>query len=75
MILYDNHAKSYLEQFCKKAEAPNVFDLHYMYEQIFIFHRKDAEIIQLYSKIEDEKTLGAQLQKKLKELQVTMNAI
>ena len=32
--------------------------------------RKDFEINQLLSKVEDEQTLGAQLQKKIKELQV-----
>ena len=34
-------------------------------------HRKDFETAQLLSKIEDEQSLGAQLQKKIKELQVT----
>lgn len=33
--------------------------------------RKDFEISQQLSKIEDEQAMGAQLQKKLKELQVT----
>ncbi len=33
-------------------------------------YRKDFETSQLLSKIEDEQTLGAQLQKKIKELQV-----
>ncbi len=33
-------------------------------------HRKDFEISQLSSKIEDEQAMAAQLQKKLKELQV-----
>ena len=33
--------------------------------------RKDFEISQFLSKIEDEQLLGAQLQKKIKELQVT----
>lgn len=33
--------------------------------------RKDFEISQFLSKIEDEQSLGAQLQKKIKELQVT----
>ena len=32
--------------------------------------RKDFETSQLLSKIEDEQSLGAQLQKKIKELQV-----
>ena len=32
--------------------------------------RKDFEISQLLSKIEDEQSLGVQLQKKIKELQV-----
>lgn len=35
-----------------------------------ITHRKDFETAQLLSKIEDEQSLGAQLQKKIKELQV-----
>ena len=34
-------------------------------------HRKDFEISQLLSKVEDEQSMGAQLQKKIKELQVT----
>lgn len=39
----------------------------------FLFSfRKDFEISQLLSKIEDEQSLGAQLQKKIKELQVTL---
>ena len=38
---------------------------------IYNSHRKDFEISQLLSKIEDEQSLGAQLQKKIKELQVT----
>ncbi len=45
-----------------------------MYFKLFIVspftHRKDFETSQLLSKIEDEQTLGAQLQKKIKELQV-----
>ena len=35
-----------------------------------VFHRKDFEVSQLLSKIEDEQSMGAQLQKKIKELQV-----
>ena len=35
-----------------------------------LFYRKDFEVAQLLSKIEDEQSLGAQLQKKIKELQV-----
>lgn len=38
---------------------------------IFYSDRKDFEISQLLSKIEDEQSMGAQLQKKIKELQVT----
>ncbi len=34
------------------------------------WNRKDFEISQLSSKIEDEQVMAAQLQKKLKELQV-----
>ncbi len=37
-----------------------------------LFARKDFEISQLNSKIEDEQAMGAQLQKKLKELQVKL---
>lgn len=37
--------------------------LHFLY-------RKDFEYSQMQSKIEDEQTLGIQLQKKIKELQV-----
>ena len=36
----------------------------------FVHNRKDFETSQLLSKIEDEQSLGAQLQKKIKELQV-----
>jgi len=35
-----------------------------------LLNRKDFETSQLLSKIEDEQSLGAQLQKKIKELQV-----
>lgn len=35
-----------------------------------VFFRKDFEISQLNSKIEDEQVIIAQLQKKIKELQV-----
>jgi hypothetical protein len=34
--------------------------------------RKEFETSQLLSKIEDEQSLGAQLQKKIKELQVSL---
>ena len=37
---------------------------------VFFYHRKDFDMSQLTSKIEDEQAMGAQLQKKLKELQV-----
>ena len=36
------------------------------------YYRKDFEISQLLSKIEDEQSLGSQLQKKIKELQVML---
>ena len=36
------------------------------------YNRKDFEISQLLSKIEDEQSLGSQLQKKIKELQVML---
>ena len=36
--------------------------------------RKDFEISQFLSKIEDEQSLGAQLKKKIKELQVIMHS-
>ena len=35
-----------------------------------LLNRKEFETSQLLSKIEDEQSLGAQLQKKIKELQV-----
>lgn len=41
----------------------------------FIVKRKDFEISQLQSKIEDEQALGSQFQKKIKELQVRENTI
>ena len=34
-------------------------------------YRKDFEVSQLQTKFEDEQSLGVQLQKKIKELQVT----
>lgn len=37
---------------------------------MFVFLRKEFETSQLLSKVEDEQSLGAQLQKKIKELQV-----
>lgn len=40
-----------------------------------IFKRKDAEISSLSSKLESEQNLVAQLQKKIKELQVRRRAI
>lgn len=42
----------------------------YTFLSIILLLRKDFEISQLLSKIEDEQSLGAQLQKKIKELQV-----
>jgi hypothetical protein len=42
--------------------------IHFLF--LLIIHRKDFETSQLLSKIEDEQSLGAQLQKKIKELQV-----
>ena len=36
----------------------------------YLFYRKDTEINSLNSKLEDEQSLVAQLQKKIKELQV-----
>ena len=41
-----------------------------MFNSLLLLNRKDFEISQLLSKIEDEQSLGAQLQKKIKELQV-----
>lgn len=35
-----------------------------------LFDRKDFELSQLQTKMEDEQALGTQLQKKIKELQV-----
>ncbi|NXW52570.1 MYSS protein, partial [Nyctiprogne leucopyga] len=39
---------------------------------VFFVHRKDFEISQIQSKIEDEQALGMQLQKKIKELQASL---
>ena len=39
-------------------------------KSVLFYHRKDFDMSQLTSKIEDEQAMGAQLQKKLKELQV-----
>ncbi len=41
-----------------------------LYKQQASLHRKDFELSQLQTKMEDEQALGAQLQKKIKELQV-----
>ena len=38
----------------------------------FFAQRKDFEISQIQSKIEDEQALGMQLQKKIKELQASL---
>ena len=46
-----------------------MFTLKTIYS-VFFYHRKDFDMSQLTSKIEDEQAMGAQLQKKLKELQV-----
>lgn len=43
------------------------------FDMFFFIHRKDFEISQLNGKIEDEQAMSAQLQKKLKELQVRLN--
>ena len=42
-----------------------------LYFAHYFSNRKDFELGQLLSKIEDEQSMGAQLQKKIKELQVT----
>ncbi len=41
----------------------------------YVKNRKDFEISQFLSKIEDEQSLGVQLQKKIKELQVTLTLV
>ena len=51
-----------------------MFTLKTIYS-VFFYHRKDFEMSQLTSKIEDEQAMGAQLQKKLKELQVQRNQL
>lgn len=40
------------------------------YLDFILLYRKDFELSQLQTKIEDEQALGTQLQKKIKELQV-----
>lgn len=47
----------------------------YTFLSIVFPFRKDFEVSQLLSKIEDEQSLGAQLQKKIKELQVHIIAM
>lgn len=49
--------------------------VQFMHFVLFYPLRKDFEISQLLSKIEDEQSLGAQLQKKIKELQVHVVAM
>lgn len=39
---------------------------------MYLVQRKDFEISQIQSKIEDEQALGMQLQKKIKELQASV---
>lgn len=39
---------------------------------MYLVQRKDFEISQIQSKIEDEQALGMQLQKKIKELQASL---
>lgn len=39
---------------------------------VHLAHRKDFEISQIQSKIEDEQALGMQFQKKIKELQASL---
>lgn len=46
------------------------FYLNHIEFAILFFNRKDFEISQLQSKIEDEQAQSSQLQKKIKELQV-----
>ena len=60
-------AVPFLTIFCT-VKGDDVFIFNYSY--CFIHNRKDFEISQLSSKIEDEQAMAAQLQKKLKELQV-----
>lgn len=47
-----------------------MFCLNYIEFTFLFFNRKDFEISQLQSKIEDEQAQSSQLQKKIKELQV-----
>ncbi len=64
-----------------KSEWASDFELYTITQNKYLAHftnqcfknRKDFEISQFLSKIEDEQTLGAQLQKKIKELQVTLH--
>ena len=63
------HQSLYNYTFYKKVSI-----LHILKNNTFK-NRKDFEISQFLSKIEDEQSLGAQLQKKIKELQVTLTLI
>lgn len=47
-----------------------IFYLNHIEFAFLFFNRKDFEINQLQSKIEDEQAQSSQLQKKIKELQV-----
>lgn len=47
-----------------------MFYLNHIEFAFFFFNRKDFEISQLQSKIEDEQAQSSQLQKKIKEIQV-----
>lgn len=47
-----------------------MFYLNYIEFALLFFNRKDFEISQLQTKIEDEQAQSSQLQKKIKEIQV-----
>lgn len=52
----------------KKIEYASIVSYNVYY--LLYNHRKEFEVSQLQGKIDDEQSLGSQLQKKIKELQV-----
>ncbi|KAG2460528.1 MYH4 protein, partial [Polypterus senegalus] len=57
--------------------CPRVFDSILLSNVLYIlsYYRKDFEVSTLLSKVEDEQALGAQLQKKIKELQARIEEL
>ena len=69
-VMWTNNNSNNNDYYIKVMERNHLQNDHKIW--LIVFHRKDFEISQLLSKIEDEQSLGAQLQKKIKELQVCL---